>query len=161
MFRRGLLSRLCAALVLATFLPVASGGCFGSFQLTRNLYGFNQDIDEDKWIQWLAFLVMSIIPVYGAVMLIDVVFANSVEFWGGDNPIKPRPRRFADERTGQTVDMTLLDDGRIQTVVTARNGESETLFLEKRADSVSAYDSNGVLVARTGSAGLELFAAAR
>jgi hypothetical protein len=76
-----------AALMLAAFLPVTTTACFGKFQLTQRVYEFNQDIDGDKWIQWFAFLVLSIVPIYALSLVIDLVLANSVEFWSGSNPI--------------------------------------------------------------------------
>jgi hypothetical protein len=152
MFHRGRLSRLCAALVLAAFLPVAGGGCFGKFQLTRNLYGYNKDFDQNKWVQWLAFLVAAIIPVYAGAILVDAIVANSLEFWTDDNPIAPRhvPRRFTDASSGQSVEMTLLPDGRIEARISSPDGSARRLFLERGPDAISARDEEGRLLARVG-----------
>jgi hypothetical protein len=155
MFHRGRLSRLFAALVLAAFLPVAGGGCFGKFQLTRNLYGYNKDYHDDKWVTWIAFLVATIIPVYGGAILVDAIVANSLEFWTGDNPIQPRgmSRRFTDASSGQSVEMTLLRDGRIEARISSPQGSTQRLFLERGPDSVSARDAEGRLLARVGAGG--------
>ncbi|MEN8160610.1 MAG: DUF3332 family protein, partial [Myxococcota bacterium] len=78
--------RAVAVALLAVFVPMASA-CFGSFQLTRKVYRFNKSVSQDKWIRWLVFLAANIIPIYAFSTFIDVVFANSVEFWTGSNPV--------------------------------------------------------------------------
>jgi hypothetical protein len=35
--------------------------------------------------------VLTIIPVYGIAYLGDIIIFNSIEFWGGENPISPPP----------------------------------------------------------------------
>jgi len=80
-FRRGIVLTLTAAAVLG------SSGCFGSFNLTRKLYGFNKDVSKDKFVRELVFLGLNIVPIYGVAGLIDAVVANTVEFWTGENPI--------------------------------------------------------------------------
>ena len=78
------------AAALAGLLIVGSltSGCYGPFNLTKNLHHWNGTI-ENKWGQEGMFLVLAIIPVYGICMLGDAIIFNSIEFWGGENPIKP------------------------------------------------------------------------
>lgn len=80
-FRRGIALTLAAAAVLGT------SGCFGSFNLTRKLYGFNKGVSNDKFVRELVFLGLNIVPIYGIASAIDVLVANTVEFWTGENPI--------------------------------------------------------------------------
>jgi hypothetical protein len=80
-FRRTVVLTLTAAAVLG------SSGCFGSFNLTRKLYGFNKDVSKDKFVRELVFLGLNIVPIYGVAGFIDAVVANTVEFWTGENPI--------------------------------------------------------------------------
>lgn len=75
---------LAAVLLLGSLTP----GCYGPFNATRNLWHWNGTIG-DKWGQELVFLALNIIPVYGLFMLGDALIFNSIQFWGGDNPIKP------------------------------------------------------------------------
>ena len=56
-------SRLLAALFV-TVLSLHVSGCFGSFALTRKIYGFNQGISGNKFVQWALFLGFVILPVY-------------------------------------------------------------------------------------------------
>lgn len=77
-----------AALVGALMLGSLTAGCYGPFQLTKNLHNWNGKVDG-KWAQEGVFLVMVIVPVYGICMLGDALIFNSIQFWGGENPIKP------------------------------------------------------------------------
>ncbi|MBI4598216.1 MAG: DUF3332 family protein [Candidatus Omnitrophica bacterium] len=71
--------------VLAALLM---GGCYGPFNLTRTLYHWNGNL-QDKWVREFAFIVMVWAPVYGLATLGDAVIFNSIEFWGGKNPVEP------------------------------------------------------------------------
>ncbi len=75
--------------VLATLLTVSAltTSCYGPFQLTRNLWKWNGEI-ENQWGREGMYLVLSIIPVYGVCVLGDTLIFNSIVFWGGENPIK-------------------------------------------------------------------------
>jgi hypothetical protein len=64
-------------------------GCFGAFNGTRQVREFNEDVHPNRWVQWLSFLGMTVIPVYPAAIVVDGVWANSTEFWTGRNPIEP------------------------------------------------------------------------
>lgn len=77
--------RFVAMLLMGSML-LAMSGCFASFNLTRKIYKFNQGLG-DKWLNEIAFLVMTIIPVYGVGVTVDVLVLNSIEFWGGTNPV--------------------------------------------------------------------------
>lgn len=68
-------------------LSVAMTGCFGSFQLTRNVYQWNESVTPNKFAQTLLFYGMNVVPVYGAAGFLDFFVFNLVEFWSGSNPI--------------------------------------------------------------------------
>lgn len=72
-----------ALLVLSVLLT----GCTGPFQLTKNLHKW-QTSPENKWGDEAIFLGCVILPVYGIATLGDALIFNSIEFWGGENPIK-------------------------------------------------------------------------
>jgi hypothetical protein len=82
MRRRGL-----AALVL-TFL-VLSGGCYGSFAVTREVYRHNDHVDGQAAREGV-FLALIIIPVYEAAVLADLLVFNTVELLSGHNPLDDR-----------------------------------------------------------------------
>ena len=144
------LRRSVAVLMIAGFVPVATGGCFGKFQLTRKVYQFNKDISSDKWVQWLAFVVMAIVPVYIIGGLVDVILANSLEFWTGENPIgaDAGTRKVVQGPNGETITLTLAERQRIHVLVEEPGGEVRTFELVKEANAVSAWDANGRLLAR-------------
>jgi len=62
-------------------------GCFGSFQLTRSVYQWNESVTPNKFAQTLLFYGMNVVPVYGAAGFLDFFVFNLVEFWSGSNPM--------------------------------------------------------------------------
>jgi hypothetical protein len=122
-FRRAVILTLSAAAVLGT------SGCFGSFNLTRKLYGFNKDVSKEKFVRELVFLGLNIVPIYGVAGFIDVVVANTVEFWTGENPIS---------MTGSIkVDSTTV----VKRVGVVKNGE--------RIMTLSTFKSNKLVATTT------------
>lgn len=116
------LRRSAVLAVVATGLVVTSG-CFGSFQLTRKLYTWNKNVSPDKWVQELVFLGLYIVPVYGVAGFADLVFANSVEFWTGTNPVASartlRPDGAALVQRGETT-----AEGKTLTIDEVKDGET-------------------------------------
>jgi hypothetical protein len=74
-------------LALAVVTAAAgSAGCWGSFSLTNKLYRFNDGVSDSKWIKWLLFLGLIILPVYSLFILGDAIIFNTIEFFTGSNP---------------------------------------------------------------------------
>lgn len=143
------LRRLAVAATLLAFVPAATG-CFGGFTLTRKVYRWNQQVDNDKWIRWLAFLALNLIPVYGFSMLFDAIFANSVEFWTGDNPVAAAPgtTRVVRGPGGEEARATWRADGAIDLLVTEPSGATHALTFVPEDDGMAALDAEGRLLAR-------------
>ena len=74
------------ALLLVAVGAMATG-CYGSFRLTSKVHEWNGQISESKWVNELIFVAFCIIPVYDVCMIADAIIFNSIEFWGGTNPI--------------------------------------------------------------------------
>jgi hypothetical protein len=74
-------------LIAAITLSILLTGCTGPFQLTKNLHKW-QTGQDDKWVDEVMFLGCVILPVYGLATLGDALIFNSIEFWGGENPIQ-------------------------------------------------------------------------
>ena len=72
--------------VLALLLVCTS--CFGPFNTSRRLHTWNREI-ENRWGGEGVYLVFSFAWVYRVAWLSDAFIFNSIEFWGGDNPIDP------------------------------------------------------------------------
>jgi hypothetical protein len=66
---------------------LAASGCFGKFGATNALYDWNTEVSDNKWLRWLVFLVLAILPVYGLFILADVLVLNTIEFFTDDNPV--------------------------------------------------------------------------
>ena len=97
-------------------MSIVTTGCFGSFQLTQNVYSWNKKIGGgNKWTQELMFLVIGpLVPVYSVAMLVDALVVNSVEFWTGKNPATASTKVI--EKNGTKVVQSLRSDmgGRTQ-----------------------------------------------
>lgn len=145
------IKRTIAILTLAAFLPVATSGCFGGFQLTRKVYQFNRDVSPDKWIRELVFLVMAILPVYGFATLIDAVILNSIEFWTGNNPV------LAENGATQTIQtddglatLTRIDADTLEVRLTRADGNEQAFRLTRESEGFAAWALDGALLARVG-----------
>ena len=66
---------------------VAFTGCFGSFGLTTKLHSWNKQVSQKKFVNELVFLGLCILPAYELACLGDVLIFNSIEFWGGEDPL--------------------------------------------------------------------------
>ncbi len=75
-----LVSTRRAALLGSGCLVVS--GCFGSFPLTNIIYDWNGGFGS-KWVRWLIFLGLIIIPVYEIALIVDALILNTIEFWTG------------------------------------------------------------------------------
>lgn len=144
--------RTIAAGVVGIFIPAVTTACFGSFALTRKVYNFNRSVSNDKWVRSLMFLVLVIVPVYGIAELIDALFGNAIEFWGGANPINfsAGETRTVIGSRGETMTMTLRADGAIDVVVVHPDGGVQSLVMTRSGDAIEARDAQGTLIARVG-----------
>ena len=137
-------------LLIATLVPLTSSACFGRFALTRKVYGFNRDLSSDRWVRWIGFLVMNFVPIYGAAGAIDLVFANSVEFWGGSNPFALREggRRYAVGPDGSEVRSREVAPGELELRIESPDGTVRTLRLVQEAGELRAQDAEDRVLAR-------------
>ena len=116
-FRRTVVLTLTAAAL------TSSSGCFGSFNVTRKVYGFNKSVSPNKFVQEVVFLAFAIVPVYGVAGFVDVVVANTVEFWTGKNPVQMSSRiRLDGETTLQRV-VYEKDGVRFMTIKAFKSGK--------------------------------------
>lgn len=79
-------SCLSVALILTLCGALTLPSCIGSFNLTKNLLGWNKQIGN-KFVNELVFIAFWILPVYEVSGLADVLVLNSIEFWSGTNPV--------------------------------------------------------------------------
>lgn len=81
--RRGVLCALLAG-ALAT-------SCIGPFNAVRRVHTWNREIqvEQNRWLGEGVFLVFRAAWVYTIAFVGDVLIFNSIQFWGGENPIDP------------------------------------------------------------------------
>jgi hypothetical protein len=101
-----------AIVLVMTLVLFQFTGCYGKFQLTRNLYKWNGQLG-DKFINTIVMWVLMIVPVYSIVGFVDFVILNVIEFWTGTNPIAMQP---GDKET-QLVEM----DGKMYQITATQN----------------------------------------
>ena len=141
--------RSIAVAALAAFMPMATAGCFGRFEAVRKVYDFNKEIHTDKWVVWVAFLVMSIVPIYGLAVFVDTIVFNSVEFWTGTNPMVSGTDVLHGPN-GELANVTYREDGKIDYEIFTATGERHFVTLARGAHSVIALDEQGRFIARVG-----------
>ncbi|MAY83401.1 MAG: hypothetical protein CMP59_04635 [Flavobacteriales bacterium] len=72
---------------LAFCFLITQTSCFGSFELVKKIYDFNDSASDNNFVKTLLFYLMVIIPVYGISAFLDVIIFNLIEFWSGSNPL--------------------------------------------------------------------------
>jgi hypothetical protein len=142
------ISRALAVTVLVGLVPLATTGCFGGFNLTRNVYKFNKQVSNEKFVRWLLFIPLTF--VYGGATALDAMVFNSIEFWGGDNPINLTARSF-EGPNGEVARVTPRGNGVFDAVVTERAGATYRVTLVRSDSGVTAYGASGNVLASTGS----------
>ena len=125
-------------LVFLLALPLLAAGCFGKFQVTRNLYAFNQTVSDERFTRSALFVAMNIVPIYPVGAVMDAFIANPVEFWSGTNPVKDSERWFPKQAR-----LTPLPDGRVRMDL-----PEGALYLRLAPDALLAWDERGNLLAR-------------
>jgi hypothetical protein len=135
-------SALLRSIAFAALAALATG-CFGRFQVTRNLYDFNRTASDDRYTRWALFLAMNLAPVYPAGAAVDVFVVNPIEFWSGRNPVADTAS--GPERAGLQARLVPLPDGSVRL---ERPGTDGALILHLEPDALVARDETGGLVAR-------------
>ena len=144
-------------------LAVGLTGCYGPFRLTKKLYDWNGSVGT-KWVNEGVFLGMVIIPAYFFATLGDAIIFNSIEFWGGKNPIvaknvksiqagedqavlsyTPETKRLrVDSFHGGKLNNTVIFEQETEGMV-ARNGKGEVIMKARTQDNgqVTLPDPSG------------------
>lgn len=124
---------IVSGLVVVSLLTAGSG-CYGPFNLTRNVYNWNSGIKgsgevNDKWMKEIVFFGMIVVPVYMFSALLDAFIFNAIQFWSGDNPVK----------------LTQGSDGHIQEVQ-LRDQTIHVTWSEDHRSAALAYRRHGQMV---------------
>lgn len=84
------------AVVCAVLCSFSLTSCIGSFPLFNKLRTWNENVGA-KGVNELVFLAFWVLPVYEVAALADLVVLNSIEFWGGDNPVAKGTKKIETE----------------------------------------------------------------
>lgn len=127
-------------LVLAA-IAFTQSACFGSFAATRALYNFNKGVSQDKWLQELVFLGLIILPAYSLFALGDIIIFNSIEFWGGSNPIRAdgEPPRVREVMLADGSVAKFIDDDAGRRI---EHGD-KTYYLQQSEGGLAIVDESG------------------
>ena len=140
------------AVLLLGAISVHSSGCFGSFALTHKLYGFNKGISGNKFIRWLVFLGLVILPVYEILLVADGLVLNSIEFWTGERLASNTGDGHSPERVVRLSDTDTLKLSRVAStdvlrVELLREGQEPLVrYFEPLDDGMVVRDDAGALV---------------
>lgn len=150
-----LLRNSLVALLIVGMASMTSS-CLGGFNLTKNVYGWNDSATGNKFVNNLIFWGMVIIPVYGVTLFLDAVIFNLIEFWGGSNPISMEEgdyeveyQNYAGvsykvEATPNTFTITQLEGEEAGKVTVMRfDTDTETWFYEVGDESVALMSFEG------------------
>ena len=138
------------SLPLVLVLTVGLAACYGPFNLTKKLYKWNGDFDN-KWKKEGVFLGCVILPVYFFATLGDGIIFNSIEFWGGKNPVTAKNVKSIQIGEDQAVLSYTPETKRLR-VDSFRNGKHDkTVVFEPGTSGMEARDANGnvLMTART------------
>ena len=84
---------------LSCGLTMLGASCIGPNNAFNQVNNWNAHLTKIPIVNELLYFVMWWIPVYPIVWLGDQLIFNSVEFWGGENPI-PRAEEFSHPEGG-------------------------------------------------------------
>lgn len=81
------------AATLGVVAALSSTSCIGPNNAYDSLSSWNSRVSENKFVNELVYLGLTIIPVYPICLWGDIIIFNSVEFWTGKNWIA-KPEAF-------------------------------------------------------------------
>jgi hypothetical protein len=127
-------------LVLGSFLG-SSLGCYGQFALTRKLYTWNGQATGSKVGNSALMWGLMIIPVYPVAAAADFLIFNTIEFYGGSNPMA---KELADgsvklEHGGHEYELRPKADGKVEV---SRDGKAEIRY-HKEGDELVVTGVDG------------------
>ncbi len=142
--------RLCALGLAGSLIfgVTLSTGCFGTFPFARTVWDINKDVSSNKYVQWLVFLGLTVIPVYGAAVVVDLFVGNSLEFWSGEpmmtedgeTPVEKKVVELSDDRKAV---MTRLGKRHVHVRIVEDGQPDREFILDGRGDSLVVRDGDG------------------
>src|ERR1700730_10807020 len=140
--------RRAVAIAVLLCFGQSSAACWGKFNLTRKLWGFNNTVSDSKWLKWLLFLAFTSVPIYEISAIVDALVLNSIEFWSGQNPVTANEVR-EDTRVveGKTV-RTGITAQKLGIEMAERGKELRVVEISSEGDGAVARDGAGKILSQ-------------
>jgi hypothetical protein len=140
--------RSAVAIAVLLLFGQSTAACWGKFNLTRKLWGFNNGVSDSKWLKWLLFLGLTIIPIYAISAIADALVLNSIEFWSGQNPVTANEVR-EDTRVveGKTVH-TVMTAQKLRIEIAEPGKELRVVEISSEGDGAVARDGAGKILSQ-------------
>jgi hypothetical protein len=143
------MKKVLISLLMACTLTVSTlstVGCYGKFAAFNGLREWNGKFTGNKFVNWLVFLVLNIIPVYSILLFADYLVINSLEFWLGKNPLAAGDTYRETDANGNSVTAVKMEDGSLYMRLDAATGETQELVLQKDEETIRILDAKGSLL---------------
>lgn len=98
--------------MIIVFSTTIFSGCYGNLTLSKKVYNWNGTIGT-RVVNSVVMCVLSAVQVYSALVFIDLVLLNSIEFLTGKNPLA-----MAD---GEIETRIVENNGKLYQIVTTKN----------------------------------------
>jgi len=141
------------SVIMLLLVAIVASSCYGKFELTRKLWKWNGTVG-DKYVNEGVFLVLTILPVYSAVVFVDAVVLNSIQFWTGKSALHSKATTV--EQGDLKAVLTPLNDKLVRLEIYRKGELVQTAVIRPDSDgSMQAYTlDGGKLVSRTTADGM-------
>lgn len=104
--------RFLSIILIIAFSSSVLSGCYGNLTVTKKVYNWNGTVGN-RVVNSVVMCVLSAVQVYSALVFVDLVVLNSIEFLTGKNPLA-----MAD---GEVETKIVENNGKLYQVVTTKN----------------------------------------
>jgi len=133
-------------LALVLGVSILSSSCYGPFRLTTRLHTWNGQVG-DKFVNALVFFAFVVVPVYGVTTFADAVVFNTIEFWGGQNPVAMKEGEVREqlvEKNGQSMKLVASHNKcEIEILSGENNGHKTTMLYDEKESAWMLQKAEG------------------
>lgn len=128
---------IAVGLLIATAATLPLQSCIGSFNLTKKVLTWNDQVGT-KFVNELVFFAFWILPVYEVTALADLLVLNSIEFWSGNSPVHGSVKAIDSEQGKYRIS----SDSKGYAILTP-NGDEIRLDFDTDAQTWAVVSSEG------------------
>ena len=143
--------KVCVAALAVGASALMMNSCIGSFGLTNKVLDWNQKVTNEKFVNWLVFLVFWAVPVYEFSLLIDALVLNTMEFWTGSSPlsnvdkiIKGSKGTYHVKSNANGYDIELLETGEKAQFIYNQENKTWSAAAGGKVTPLFQYDDKGI-----------------